>query len=194
MNPWKLFTQFREGKQTAGVAEVTTKKPASILDRYLNTLPTPQNAVDIFGGEWASQFPESVAAVHAGTIPLFDDARVHWWKEMVGGFDGQTVLELGPLEGGHSYMLERYGAQSVLAIEANTRAYLRCLITKEILELKRVRFVCGDFMEYMRQEKTQFDLGVASGVLYHMSNPIEMLGLLTRLTRKHIFLWTHYYQ
>ncbi len=38
-------------------------------------------------------------------------------------------------------MLENMGASSVIAIEANSRAYLKCLITKEILNLRCSRFL-----------------------------------------------------
>jgi SAM-dependent methyltransferase len=124
---------------------------------------------------------------------LFDDGRIKWLKEEIGTFDGQSVLELGPLEGGHSYMLQKHGAASVVAIEANTRAFLKCLIVKEILGLERVRFLCGDFVEYLRQTEDVFDICVASGVLYHMKNPVELIELLSRKCKRHLLLWTHYY-
>ena len=78
---------------------------------------------------------------------------------------GRTVLELGPLEAGHSYLLERLGAAEIVGIEANTRAYLRCLVVKEILGLGRARFLCGEFVSYLRTSDRRFDLAVASGVL-----------------------------
>lgn len=91
-------------------------------------------------------------------------------------------------------MLERLGASEVLAIEANTRAYLKCLITKEIVGLSKVRFWCGDFVEFLRDSDCpQFDVCVASGVLYHMRNPVELISLLARRCKSHLFLWTHYY-
>jgi SAM-dependent methyltransferase len=98
------------------------------------------------------------------------------------------VLELGPLEGGHSFMFERLGAREVIAIEANPRAYLKCLIIKELLDLRRVRFLCGDFLEYLRADGTDFDLVFASGVLYHMRNlartsATNPIGKKTRVNR-----------
>jgi hypothetical protein len=163
-----------------------------VLDHYINSAPNPQNVVDIFEGEWASKFPEPFADLKAGSSLLFEDPRISWAAEKLGGVEGKNVLELGPLEGGHTYMLERLGAASVLSIEANTRAYLKCLIAKEILELKRAHFLCGDFVEYLRNEDTRFDVTIASGVLYHMKNPVELIGLLSKVTNK-IFIWTHYY-
>ena len=61
-----------------------------------------------------------------GTSQLFD-YRIHWAEEALGGFKGTNVLELGPLEGHHSYMLQKAGAKTVTAIEANSRAFLKAL-------------------------------------------------------------------
>lgn len=164
-----------------------------ILDAYVHSVPSPQNAIDIFKGEWSSQFPMAyVPSMQAGGIPLFEDIRIIWAIQQLGGIGGQRILELGPLEGGHTYMLEHYGAESIVAIESNTRAYLKCLITKEILGLKRVKFLCGDFIEYLKSTPEQFDFILSSGVLYHMLNPVELLSLIAAHTSR-IYLWTHYF-
>ena len=164
----------------------------SILDLYIKSAPSHQNALDIFNNEWSSKLPAPLANLKAGSIPLFEDARIDWVATKIDGIQGKTVLELGPLEAGHTYMLERLGAASIVSIEANTHAYLKCLIIKEILELKNTRFLCGDFVEYLRNSQTKFDISIASGVLYHMQNPAELIGLLAKFTDK-IFIWTHYY-
>ena len=167
------------------------RRPA-ILENYVATPPSPQNAVDIFHGEWTSTLPAAAGADSHGPIPLFQDKRVDWLAESIGGVSGKTVLELGPLEGAHTWMFEQLGAASILAIEANTRAFLRCLVVKELLGM-RSRFVCGDFLEYLRATDTRFDICLASGVLYHMQNPAELIALLARRAVGHLYLWTHYY-
>jgi hypothetical protein len=164
----------------------------NILDSYVKSAPSNQNAIDIFSGEWASAFPPPLDGLKAGGIPLFQDDRIAWAIERVGGVVGKNVLELGPLEAGHSYMLEKAGAASVLAIEANTRAYLKCLAVKEIFNLSRCRFLCGDFVEFLSQADQRFDLILASGVLYHMKDPLRFLELLSKHTDR-LFIWTHYY-
>ncbi len=165
-----------------------------INDFYLTTKPDPQNALDIFRGEWSSKFPPPFADLKAGGALLFQDARFQWFLDEIGGVTGKTTLELGPLEGGHSYMLEQSGVERVISVEANTRAYLKCLITKEILKLKRVDFLMGDFLTYLRDPSCpQFDVVIASGVLYHMSNPVELISLLSEHCRESLFIWTHYY-
>lgn len=164
----------------------------NILDEYVTTLPSKQHAIDIFKGEWASRLPPELSELTAGSIPLFQDERISWSIEKLGGVQGARVLELGPLEAGHTYMLQKMGAASILAIEANTRAYLKCLIIKELLGLNRAQFLLGDFVAYLAQNTEQFDMCMALGVLYHMKQPVELLYLLSKVSHK-VALWTHYY-
>jgi SAM-dependent methyltransferase len=164
----------------------------SILDQYKMSAPSPQNALDIFQGEWSSRLPGEFEGLRAGSLPLFEIPLIPWFVEQIGGIDGKRVLDLGPLEGGNAYMLEQLGARSVLAIEANTRAYLKCLIVKEIVGLTRTRFVCGDFVSFLRTNGERFDACIASGVLYHMTNPVELIALIAKATDK-VYLWTQYY-
>jgi predicted RNA methylase len=124
-----------------------------ILDQYISSAPSPQNALDIFKDEWSSKLPAYLYELESGSVPLFSDARIEWVVNQLGSFEHKTVLELGPLEGGHTYMLERFGAASITSIEANTRAYLKCLIVKEVLGLNRVKFLCGDFIEFLRNNQ-----------------------------------------
>jgi hypothetical protein len=163
----------------------------NILDSYVHTAPSVQNAIDIFKGEWISRFP-ATSGVQAGTIPLFEDGRLTWALNELGGVKGQSVLELGPLEAGHSYMLEQLGAASIVSVEANTRAFLKCLVVKEVLKLDRTKYLCGDFVEYLKTTQQKFDFVLASGVLYHMRNPVELLALLASHTDR-VYLWTHYF-
>jgi hypothetical protein len=164
----------------------------NILDQYVTSTPSPQNALDIFKGEWSSKLPETFAELNTGSIPLFEDSRIEWCASQFSGFVGKTVLELGPLEAGHTYMIERMGAAKIVSIEANTRAYLKCLIVKEVLGLKSANFLCGDFVEYLRKAPQKFDVCIASGVLYHMRNPAELIALAAKVSDQ-FFIWTHYY-
>jgi hypothetical protein len=163
----------------------------SILEAYVASAPSAQNAVDVFSGQWSSRFPEPLAQLEAGPVPLFEDERVRWAIEQLGGIEGLRVLELGPLEGGHSYQLVNAGAE-VVAIESHTRAYLRCLIAKELLGMTRAQFLLGDFMEYLRSTTDHYDVCFASGVLYHMRNPVETIALAAE-TADNLVLWTHVY-
>jgi len=50
----------------------------------------------------------------------------------------------------------------------------------------------GDFREYLRKCNNKYDIVLASGVLYHMTNPVELIYSIAKVTDC-TFLWTHYY-
>ena len=164
----------------------------SVLDQYNMLAPTVQNALDIFKGEWSSRLPGAMADLRAGSLPLFENTLMNWFVEQVGGVEGRSVLDLGPLEGGNTYIVELLGAKSVLGIEANSLAYLKCLVVKEVLGLTRSRFLHGDFVEFLRGNRDRFDACITSGVLYHMTNPVELIALVAKASDR-VFLWTQYY-
>jgi hypothetical protein len=96
----------------------------SAATRFATTRPSPQTAVDAAPGAWVSRFPAPFADVRAGAVDLFEDERIAWGLRTLGGVEGASVLELGPLEGGHSYMAQQAGAARVVAVEANREAFL----------------------------------------------------------------------
>ncbi len=162
---------------------------------FCRELPTPKTAVDIFRGQWSSDFPAPFQGLTGGGVKLFEDGRITYADEQFGGIKGMRVIELGPLEGGHSYVLDRLGAAEVIAVEANQRAFLRCLVAKELLGMPSVRFLCGDFMPFLRnatEEGLTWDLCLAVGVLYHQPDPVSLLELATIISDR-LLLWTHYY-
>lgn len=167
------------------------KDAGGILDEYVRSKPGPENAVSIFQGEWSSQLPPPLAGL-GGSAQLFNDPRITWAIDRMGGVSGFNVLELGPLEGGHTYMLETAGAASITAVEANTRAFLKSLIVKELFSLQKAQFLCGDFVQYLDDAPRHFDLCLASGVLYHLLDPISALHKMSEVSDR-LFLWTHYY-
>ena len=148
--------------------------------------PADSNSFDLFAGRWSSYLPG-----HGyGEAYTFTDPRITWFLEQYGDIRGRSVLELGPMEAGHTYMLAEAGA-NVLALEANTGAFLRCLIVKEAYGIK-ARFMLGDFMPYMATTDAHFDAAVASGVLYHMEDPVTFLEELMRVTDTFL-IWSHYF-
>jgi|TARA_B110000495_G_scaffold197627_1_gene208201 hypothetical protein len=161
-------------------------------DNYFDRSPCNQNAIDLFEGQWFSIMPDEMGVDSKGIGKLHDDARIHWASNVFGGFQDKTVLELGPLEACHTAMMESKGAKLIRGIEGNADAYLRCLVVKELLNLKAARFELGNFVDFLREGDEVFDIGVASGVFYHMKNPVELIELLSRRV-KSLFVWTHYY-
>jgi hypothetical protein len=171
------------------------ERPGAAPSGFELRAPSVQNAVDIFQGAWASDLSQVLPGVQAGRHGLFTDDRPRLAADRLGQggrLDGYSVLELGPLEGAHSWRLEQLGAAEVTAIEANVTAFLKCLVVKEALGLQRTRFLLGDFSEFLRTGERRFDLIFASGVLYHMEDPLELIALMAGASDR-CFVWTHYY-
>src|SRR5699024_4562235 len=100
---------------------------------FVSTLPTDQTIIDIFQGEWSSAFPaDSGLIAKPGFAQLFADHRIEFADAILGPLDGMSICELGPLEGGHTYMLHERGAGSIDAVEVNKDAFLKCLCVKEV--------------------------------------------------------------
>jgi hypothetical protein len=175
-----------------GVSALAAVRHQKALERYASAAPSPQQALDIFNGEWSSVLPYDLGECRAGHVMLFGDPRLKWGIERLGGVADCRVVELGPLEGGHTWMLEQLEAAQITAIEASDRAYLRCLTVKELTGMRRARFLYGDAVAYLRETTEHFDVGIAAGILYHMTNPIELLALLAARCDR-LYLWTHYY-
>lgn len=166
------------------------------FNKFEQRFPSHQNAVDILAGHWDADLSFAVPGLTAGTKPLFTtDTRPQVAAARLGTdgkFTGMRILELGPLEGAHTFVLEKLGAEAILAIEANVEAFLKCLIVKEVCDLKRARFMLGDFVQYLNQTMDRFDLVFCSGVLYHLSDPVSVIRSIAGVTRK-CFVWTHYF-
>jgi hypothetical protein len=163
---------------------------------YATSAPSPQQTLDLFFGRWVSRLPGHLGSLNAGANGHFEDDRIVWAQDAFGkvgvSIHDSTILELGPLDGGHTYMLSAMGARSVTAIEAHRDAYLRCLVSKELLNIERVKFLYGDAIAFLRSDPGFFDISVACGFLYHMINPVELLRMLCQKSSA-VFLWTVYW-
>lgn len=159
----------------------------SALDLYSLDMPSHQLGFSILEGAWLSDVP----GYGLGFSPLFDDHRIKWLAQQDGGFSGKTILELGPLEGGHTYMMAKAGAANILAVESNSRAFLKCLLVQNALKFN-AQFLYGDFRQLLAKREQKFDLILASGVLYHMADPAALLEDMAHASDS-VCIWTHYY-
>ena len=157
---------------------------------FCDDLPSHQNGIDLFP-RWASQFPVH-SGLKGGHLPHFEDSRVTWAAPHIGGFSGKCILELGPFEAYNTYQFEAFGASSILSLESNVVNFMKCLVVKNAFNL-RSTFLLGDFMKYLDQTQNTFDVCWASGVLYHMKDPVSFLAKAAK-TSKSIFIWTQYYR
>jgi hypothetical protein len=185
---WIKNLGSRETKKTFDSGQEISRGPTLPFDKYESRTPSAQNCIDALPG-WNTQFPDEYGVV-AGKIIHFADNRILWAIERYGSVADANVLEIGPMEGAHTFLLQQHGAH-VTAVEANKRAFLKCLITKELVGMPRARFLLGDCVQYLEQNDTRYDLIVACGVLYHMADPLRFLEAVASRTDS-LYLWTHY--
>jgi hypothetical protein len=68
------------------------------LAEFLTIPPSEQNAFDLFPTSWSTVFDDIKTQGH---FPGTKDPRINWLLEHV-NLAGKSVLELGPLEAGHT--------------------------------------------------------------------------------------------
>ena len=163
----------------------------STLNEHCTDVPTPENAFALYGDDW-EYFKLKPAGDGRRLYEVLPRGIVSFCDERIGGFYGKSVLELGPYEGYHTAVMARAGARSITAIEANPNNFLKCLIVSNHFKLKNVRFLLGDFSKYFQSNEERFDFVLASGVLYHLATPFEVLWHLTQITDS-IGICTTYY-
>jgi SAM-dependent methyltransferase len=159
------------------------------LGRFSGAFPGHQTALDIFRGDWTTTMPEG-SGLTAGERDHSMDRRVTWGAAALGGLAGKTILELGPFEAYQTRLFENMGAAAVISIENNRDNFLKCLIVKNIVGLRAV-FLHGDMLRYLHETDTRYDVCWASGVLYHMTDPLGLLRGMSRVSNT-LLIWTHY--
>jgi hypothetical protein len=155
------------------------------LAKFLTIPPTNKNSFDFFEKSWSTIFGGKTQGHFDGTW----DARIEWFLQKVVE-NGSSILELGPLEAAYTWTLEKRDGR-ITAIEPNIGAFLRCLITKNYLDLK-VKFLLGDF-EKIDFSKQSYDLIMTSGILYHIKDPVDFLQRSASSVQR-MFIWTHYFE
>jgi hypothetical protein len=188
-----MFRGWLTTRRPAATERATQVEGAAASPPMVLRYPSPQNIVDLFAGEWSSRLPPGSGLMSGGEADLFTDERVRWADRVLGPMAGMKLLELGPLEGGHSYMMHWLGVQSITAIESNARAFLRLLAVKELFGLSSLHPMLGDCIAYLTEDtERRFDMVFASGVLDLMPEPLRLLDLICRAGDR-LFLWTHYF-
>jgi tetratricopeptide (TPR) repeat protein len=111
---------------------------------------------------------------------------------------GQRVLELGPLEGHDSIILQKMGVRELVAIESRPENIAKCNLMKKRHRLDNTTFERQSLIAlYEGKEEPVFtpgfDLVFCCGILYHVPNPAKALSWC-RKQAPALFLATHYYE
>jgi SAM-dependent methyltransferase len=139
-------------------------------------------------GPWVTGF--TIKGIqYGGSYDAAQDLRLALFLEEV-SVGGKRLLELGPLEGGHTLALARAGGSEIVAVEGRPDNLGRCLLIKDVFDLKNATFLLGDIRDVTRPSHGEFDLVIAMGVLYHLPDPDRLLAHLVDIAPLTL-LWTH---
>jgi len=124
---------------------------------------------------------ENIYTMESGTEHLIDIRFKALLNHCGNTFRRKRVLDLACLEGGYSVAASSSGADEVVGIEIRQKNIDRCILVKEILQLKNVNFFKRDVNDIREADYGKFDVIICAGILYHMENPYSFLNNLYQI-------------
>jgi SAM-dependent methyltransferase len=140
-------------------------------------------------GPWITHFViDGVAS--GGDYQVINDRRVQQFFERFP--NGRTILELGSLEGGHTFVLARQpGVERILAIEARAANIEKAKFVGSLLGVSNVEFRQANLEQLQLASMGYFDAIFCCGLLYHLPEPWKLISQLP-LVAPSLFVWTVY--
>ena len=108
-----------------------------------------------------------------------------------GSLAGKRVLDVGCLEGGYTITFARLGAREAVGIDVRDSNLQRCRFLQEQLRVPNVRFLKHDAKTISPETLGLFDIVYASGILYHLDDPVDFLRRTSEITADFLLLDTH---
>lgn len=140
-------------------------------------------------GPWVTRFVVD-GVESGGKFRALEDQRIAQFFESFPNV--RTILELGSLEGGHTFALARHhGVARVLGIEARSANIGRARFAQGLLGIANAEFVEADLEKADLATFGKFDAIFCSGLLYHLPEPWTLIDQFSLVTPR-VFIWTHY--
>ena len=139
-------------------------------------------------GPWLFNFTINGVQTN-GPYPLADDPKPGYFAQEYSNV--KSVLELGSCEGYVSFNLARQ-VDRIVAIEGRAESLEKARFVQRFLDPdNRVQFIQGNLERYDLTSLGTFDVVYCSGLLYHLSEPWQLIKRLT-LVSNNLFLSTKY--
>src|ERR1041385_7426198 len=140
-------------------------------------------------GPWIYQF-EIGGQIYGGGISAVVDVRVERFLRFAP--ETKTILELGSLEGAHSFILAQHpGVRRVVALEGREANLRKARFLQELLEIRNVEFLQANLEQSDLTTFGKFDAIFCCGLLYHLPEPWKLLAQLPTIAPR-LFIWTQY--
>jgi SAM-dependent methyltransferase len=125
-----------------------------------------------------------------GDYQVGNDGRVQQFLEHFPNVG--TILELGSLEGGHTFTLARHpGVERILAVEARAANIERAKFIGSLLGISNVQFKQANLEHLQLVSLGYFDAIFCCGLLYHLPEPWKLISQAP-LVAPSLFVWTVY--
>ena len=127
---------------------------------------------------------------YGGAISAVGDMRVDQFFRFAP--DAARILELGALEGAHTFILaEHPGVKRVVALEGREANLRKARFVQELLRVENAEFAQINLENGDPTAFGNFDAVFCSGLLYHLPEPWRLIKQLPAIAPK-LFIWTHY--
>jgi SAM-dependent methyltransferase len=138
---------------------------------------------------WIFQFRIN-GADFGGGISAVGDLRVEQFFRFVPA--PATILELGSLEGAHSFILAQHpGVQRVVALEGREANLRKARFVQGLVQVGNVEFAQANLEHAELAAFGKFDAVFCSGLLYHLPKPWKLIEQLPAVASR-LFIWTQY--
>ena len=140
-------------------------------------------------GPWIYQF-QIGGQTCGGGISAAGDLRIDQFLHYVP--NPRTILELGSLEGAHSFILaQRSGVERVVALEGREANLRKARFVQDLLGIRNVKFEQANLEEADLRRFGTFDAVFCCGLLYHLPEPWRLIEQLPAIAPL-LFIWTQY--
>lgn len=106
--------------------------------------------------------------------------------------NAETILELGALEGAHSFiMAHRPGTKRVVALEGREANLRKARFVQELLQIRNIEFAQANLERSDLGGFGKFDAVFCCGLLYHLPEPWKLIAQCPAIAPL-LFIWTQY--
>ena len=127
---------------------------------------------------------------YGGSFDAMNDGRISQFFQYFPNVG--TILELGALEGGHSFALATQPAvKRVTAIEGRPVNMEKALFVQGLMGAGKVEFLQVNLENFDLLTLGSFDAVFCSGLLYHLPKPWKLIQRCAQVSQN-LFIWTHY--
>jgi Methyltransferase domain len=140
-------------------------------------------------GPWIYQFRIG-GHDYGGGISAVGDERLERFFRYAP--QAETVLELGALEGAHTFiMAQRPGIKRVVSLEGREANLRKARFVQQLLQVRNVEFARANLEDADFTGLGEFDAVFCCGLLYQLPQPWKLIERLPAVAPA-LFIWTQY--